>query len=76
MKRALLLVALILPIAGAMAQETRDDTELPEELAVTSSIEMQKADELESSLAFDQYKYSQPSDERKSTIAAEFQLMD
>lgn len=73
MKPALLLAVLVLPLAHAMAQETNADKQLPEELAVTTSIVMQDADELETSVAFDQYKYSHPFAERKSTVAAEFQ---
>jgi hypothetical protein len=74
MKPALLLASLMIwPLACAMAQETNTDKQLPEELAVTTSIVMQDADELETSVAFDQYKFSFPSSERKSTVAAEFQ---
>jgi hypothetical protein len=73
MKPALLLAVLILPLARTMAQETNADKQLPEELANTASIVMQDADELESSLAFDQYQYNGSNVARKATVAAEFQ---
>ena len=73
MKQVLLLAGLLLPLSCAVAQETEEDRRLPEELAITRSVVMQDADELESSVSFDQYKFSQPFDERKSTVAAEFE---
>ena len=73
MKRALLLAVAFLPVGYAVAQDTNANKQLPEELANTTSIVMQDADELETSVALDQYKYSHPSSERRSTVAAEFQ---
>ena len=71
--KLLLFAVLLAPLSCALAQEAQDEKRLSEELAVTSSIVMQQADELESSVRFDQYKFSQPAFERKSTVAAEFQ---
>jgi len=63
MKRALLLAVAFLPVGYAVAQDTNANKQLPEELANTTSIVMQDADELETSVALDQYKYSHPSKE-------------
>ena len=73
MKRAFLLAGLVLPLSCAVAQETEGDRRLPEELAITRSVVLQDADELESSVSFDQYRFSQPFYERKATVAAEFE---
>jgi len=48
MKRAFLLAGLVLPLSCAVAQETEGDRRLPEELAITRSVVLQDADELES----------------------------
>ncbi len=73
MKRALLLVGLLAPLRTAVAQEAQNNPRLPEELAITRSVVIQEADELESTIGFDQYKFSRPLDERKSTVAAELE---
>jgi hypothetical protein len=73
MRRALLLAALLAPVSCALAQETQKSVRLPEELAITRSVVMQENDELESSVKFDQFKFSQPFYVKKSSVAAEFE---
>ena len=70
MKLACLLVALLALESGAVAQETTDEKRLPEELAITRSVVMQDADELESTANFSYFKQS---DEKQITAAAEFE---
>jgi len=73
MKAAPFLAAFLASASCALAQETEIHKPLPEELAITHSITLQDADELQSSVDFDLYKFSQPSSERKYSVAAEFE---
>jgi hypothetical protein len=70
MKRAWLLVALLAPLSCAVAQETTENRRLPEELAITRSVVMQEADELESTASFNYFKLP---DQKRITTAAEFE---
>lgn len=70
MKRAWLLVVLLTPFSYAGAQETTEDKRLPEELAITRSVVMQDADELESTASFNFFKLP---DQKRITTAAEFE---
>jgi hypothetical protein len=73
MKAAPFLVVFLASASYVVAQDTQRDQSLPDELAITHSITLQDADELESSVGFDLYKYSEPSSERKYSVAAEFE---
>ncbi len=68
--KALLFAVLLAPLSCALAQEAQDEKCLPEELAVTRSIVMQDADELESSASFSFLKFR---DQKQITTAAEFE---
>jgi hypothetical protein len=70
MRRSLLLAALFLPLSHAGAQETEGDRRLPEELAITRSVVVQDADELESTASFHFFKLP---DQKHITAAAEFE---
>jgi hypothetical protein len=70
MKRALVLAGLFLPLFWAVAQETEEDRQLPEELAITRSVVMQDADELETTAGFQFFKLP---DQKRTTAAAEFE---
>ena len=70
MKRALLVVALLAPLSGAMAQETPGARRLPEELAISSTISLQDADEFQSTADF---RYFKQPDQKHITAAAEFE---
>src|ERR1035437_3897968 len=68
--KALLFAALLAPLSCVLAQEAQDEKRLPEELAVTRSIVMQDADELESSASFNFLKFR---DRKQITTTAEFE---
>jgi hypothetical protein len=70
MKRALLVVAVLAPCSVAVAQETLEQIHLPEELAITRSIVMQDADELETTANF---RFFKRPDQKHITAAAEFE---
>ena len=70
MKPSLWLALLLAPLPCALAQETQTGRRLPEELAITRSIVMQEADELESSARFQFFKLP---DQKSVTTAAEFE---
>jgi len=55
-KPALPLILLLLPFGGVSAQEPTNDKLLPEELAITRSVVIQDADELESTFSFQCFK--------------------
>jgi hypothetical protein len=69
--KALLLVALLVPFSRAVAQEeTQAEKRLPEELAISRSIVIQDADELETTAGFNFFKFH---DQKQITAAAEFE---
>lgn len=68
--KTLLFVVLLAPLSCALAQEAQDEKCLPEELAVTRSIVMQDADELETTASFNFLKFH---DQKQITTAAEFE---
>ena len=70
MKRALLLVVLLAPVPTTVAQEAQNNQRLPEELAITRSVVMQDADELESTASLHFFKLP---DQKLITAAAEFE---
>jgi len=70
MKQALLVVAVLAPFSGAVAQETPEPIRLPEELAIARSIVMQDADELETTASFQFFKLP---DQKQITAEAEFE---
>jgi len=53
---ALPLIVLLLPFGGLRAQEPQNNQLLPEELAITRSVVIQEADELESTFSFQYFK--------------------
>jgi hypothetical protein len=65
--KTLLFAALLVPVSCVQAQ---DEKRLPEELAITRSIVMQDADELESTVGFSFFKFR---DQKQITTAAEFE---
>ena len=68
--KALLIAALLFPLSYALAQEAQDEKPLPEELAITSSITLQDADEFQSTADFRFFKFH---DQKQITAAAEFE---
>jgi hypothetical protein len=74
MKRALLLLVVV-PFSCVLAQEPPDDKRLPEELAITRSVVIQDADELENTAAF-RYSKSQPTENYAAEAEFEYGLTD
>ncbi len=74
MRRALPLL-LVVPFSCVLAQEPTDDKRLPEELAITRSIVIQDADELESAATF-RYSKSQPTENYAAEAELEYGLTD
>jgi hypothetical protein len=68
--KTLLFAVLLVPLSCALAQEAQDEKCLPEELAVTRSIVMQDADELETTTSFN---FLKSRDKKQITTAAEFE---
>jgi hypothetical protein len=74
MNRALPLL-LVMPFSCVLAQETQDDKRLPEELAITRSVVIQDADELESTATFRCSK-SQPTENYAAEAELEYGVTD
>jgi hypothetical protein len=74
MRRAFLLL-MVVPFSCVLAQEPTDNKLLPEELAITRSVVIQDADELESTLSF-QYDRSQPKEVYTAEAELEYGLTD
>jgi hypothetical protein len=72
---ALPLILLLLPFGNLQAQEPPNDKLLPEELAITRSVVIQEADELESSFSF-QYFKQQPKENYTAEAEFEYGLTD
>jgi Putative MetA-pathway of phenol degradation len=70
MRRALLLTSLLLPISCPLAQEAQADKQLPQEFAITTSVVLQDADELQSTADFRFFKLP---DQKRITVAADFE---
>lgn len=66
---------LVVPFSCVLSQELPDDKRLPEELAITRSIVIQEADELESTVTF-QYSKSQPAENYGAEAELEYGLTD
>ena len=75
MRPALPLILLLLPFWGARAQEPQNDKLLPEELAITRSVVIQEADELESTFSFLYFK-QQPRENYTAEAEFEYGLTD
>jgi len=75
MRRALPLLLLTMPLSCVLAQEPQDNKRLPEELAITRSVVIQDADELESSFSL-QYARSQPRENYAAEAEFEYGLTD
>ncbi len=74
MRRALLLL-MVVPLSCVLAQEPTGDKSLPEELAITRSVVIQAADELESTFSF-QYARSQAREGYSAAAEFEYGLTD
>jgi hypothetical protein len=66
---------LVVPFSCVLAQEPQDDKRLPEELAITRSVVIQNADELENTAAF-RYSKSQPTENYVAEAEFEYGLTD
>lgn len=70
MKRAVLLTLLLASASRAAAQETNENRQLPQELAITTSVVVQDADEFQSTAGF---RYFRLPDQRHITAEADFE---
>jgi hypothetical protein len=66
---------LVVPLSCVLAQEPQGDKRLPEELAITRSVAIQDADELESTATF-RYSKSQPTENYAAEAELEYGLTD
>jgi len=74
-RRAFLLLLVAAPASCVLAQESTNNKSLPEELAITRSVVIQEADELESTFSF-QYARSQPREAYAVDAEFEYGLTD
>jgi hypothetical protein len=70
MKGALLFAMLLAPAIYTVAQETQIDKQLPQELAITTSVVMQETDEFQSTGVF---RYFKLPDQKRITAATDFE---
>jgi hypothetical protein len=73
--RWVLPLLLVVPFSCVLAQAPPDDKRLPEELAITRSVVIQDADELESTATF-HYSKSQPTENYAAEAELEYGLTD
>jgi hypothetical protein len=69
------MIFLLVPVWGARGQQPQNDKLLPEELAITRSVVIQEADELESTFSF-QYFKRQPRENYAAEAELEYGLTD
>ena len=70
MRRAVLLSVMLAPVSCAVAQEMQVNRQLPQELAITTSVLVQDADEFQSTGVFQYFKLP---DQKRITAAADFE---